>query len=153
MHDMIYLFLNPRIAPYWLQPLIKGSMSIIATLYQAYNPWKLFELFTGQPPFDSIMITPPALVRQMLDTTGNELPQRWQPAWRAMEDANKMEFGQTHKLQEWLKEVYFDRDMEVSLTREDIVKVGKLVRKLLRLEPLERASARDLLQDSWFQEE
>jgi serine/threonine protein kinase len=149
---MIYPFLNPSITPYWLRPLNKGSMSIIATWYQAYNPGKLFELFTGQPPFDSIMITPPALVRQMLDTTGDELPQRWQSAWRAMEDANTVKFGQTQKLQEWLEEVYFDGDMEVSLTREDIVKVGKLVRKLLQFEPLERASARDLLQDSWFQE-
>ncbi len=70
-----------------------------------------------------------------------------------MQDANTVEFGQTQKLHEWLEEVYFDGDMEVSLTREDIVKVGKLVGKLLQFEPLERASASDLLQDSWFQEE
>lgn len=45
-------------------------------------------------------------------------------------------------LQEWLEEVYFDERQIPDLAREDIVRLGKIIRRLLRFEPSARASAR-----------
>lgn len=88
----------------------------------------------------------------MLDTTQDDLPDRWLPQWKAMMRAEpRGEPGQT--LQEWLEEVYFDEEAHADFTRQDILKVGQLIGKLLRFEPSARASARDLLQDPWFMDE
>ncbi|CAJ0549405.1 Ff.00g030180.m01.CDS01 [Fusarium sp. VM40] len=37
----------------------------------------IFELITGQPPFDVVMLTPSVLVGQMMELTSDELPSRW----------------------------------------------------------------------------
>ena len=58
-----------------------------------------------------------------------------------------------YTLQEWLEEMYFDGERNEDLTREDILKVGELVQRLLRFEPCMRASVREILQDSWFRGE
>ncbi|KZF25835.1 kinase-like protein [Xylona heveae TC161] len=110
----------------------------------------LFELVTGQPPFDSIMIKPVSLVSQMLETTGEDLPERWKPTWHIMNGINpNAESGIT--LQDWLEEVYFHDGKKVDFGKEDILKLGKLVHIMLRFEPPARASARDILNDPWFQ--
>jgi serine/threonine-protein kinase SRPK3 len=95
------------------------------------------------------MATPTTVVHQMLETASDELPERWQQKWRTMDSAwtgDKTE----NSLQEWLDETYFDGVRKEDLTREDIVKVGALVRRLLRFEPSTRASAQEILQDPWF---
>lgn len=56
-------------------------------------------------------------------------------------------------LQEWLEQMYFDDVKRVDFTRRDIAKVGELVRRMLRFEPGERALAREILEDAWFEEE
>ncbi|KAI0809592.1 kinase-like protein [Xylaria sp. FL0064] len=112
----------------------------------------LFELVVGQPPFDSFMTTPTILVRQMLERASDGLPERWQQTWRAMDSASPGEKS-GYTLQEWLEEVYFDGERNEDLTREDILKVGELVRRMLRFEPSMRASAREILQDPWFRGE
>ncbi|KAF2257428.1 kinase-like protein [Trematosphaeria pertusa] len=112
----------------------------------------LFELVVGQPPFDSFMTTPTILARQMLEMVSDELPERWQETWRAMDSASRGEKS-GYTLQEWLEEMYFDGERNEDLTRKDILKVGELVRKMLRFEPSMRASAREILQDSWFKRE
>ena len=48
-------------------------------------------------------------------------------------------------LQELLEEMYFDCEGKEDLTREDIAKLGQIIRKLLWLEPSTRASARSLV--------
>ncbi|KAF2492953.1 kinase-like protein [Lophium mytilinum] len=109
----------------------------------------IFELVIGQPPIDSIMATPVTVVQQMLETASDELPERWQQKWRTMDSAwtgDKTE----NNLQEWLEETYFDGVRKEDLTREDIIKVGTLVSRLLRFEPSTRASAQEILQDPWF---
>jgi hypothetical protein len=58
-----------------------------------------------------------------------------------------------YTLQEWLEEMYFDGGRNDDLTQEDILKVGKLVRSMLQFEPSKRASAEEMLQDSWFKGE
>lgn len=98
------------------------------------------------------MINRSILVGQMLDTTGEELPERWRSAWRAMESV-KARGASGQSLEVWLEEVYYDGEREVDLTREDVIKVGQLVRRMLRLEPSARASARQVLQDPWFNQD
>lgn len=56
-------------------------------------------------------------------------------------------------LQGWLEESYFDGVRNEELTREDIVKVGELIRRLMRLEPSKRASVQEILQDPLFKED
>jgi serine/threonine-protein kinase SRPK3 len=97
------------------------------------------------------MATPASVVRQILETASDELPERWHQKWRTMDRAwtgNKPE----NNLQEWLVETYFNGVREENLTREDIAKVGALVLRLLRFEPSTRASAQEILQDPWFED-
>ena len=98
------------------------------------------------------MTTPTILVRQMVKTASDELPDRWQQAWDNMTNASLGEISRC-TLQEWLDEMYFDGERNGELSREAILKVGELVRRMLLFEPSKRASARELLQDSWFSEE
>jgi serine/threonine-protein kinase SRPK3 len=95
------------------------------------------------------MVTPTILVRQMLEMASDGLPERWQQLWRTMNGASPEE-SSDYTLQGWLEEMYFDGERNEDLTREDIVKVGELVRKMLWFEPSSRASTREILQDPWF---
>ncbi|KAJ5130802.1 uncharacterized protein N7515_006841 [Penicillium bovifimosum] len=82
----------------------------------------LFELFAGQPPFDTFLITSPILVGQMREMATDELPERWQDKWNTMKMGDVMATESTgHNLQEWLEEVYFDGPLSPDLTREDII--------------------------------
>ncbi|KGQ02175.1 hypothetical protein PAAG_11130 [Paracoccidioides lutzii Pb01] len=44
----------------------------------------LFELSTGQPPFDTFLITPTILVGQMREVASDDLPEGWQRLWDTM---------------------------------------------------------------------
>jgi len=98
------------------------------------------------------MTTPAILVRQMLEMANDELPERWQQTWRAMDSASPGEKS-GYKFQEWLEEMYFDGERNDDLTQEDILKVGELVRSVLQFEPSKRASTKEMLQESWFKAE
>lgn len=98
------------------------------------------------------MTTPAILVRQMLELTRDELPECWQAQWRNL-DAASPGVEDIHSLQSWLEEMYFDGERNADLTREDILRVGALVGRMLRLEPRARASANEILQDPWFRED
>lgn len=98
------------------------------------------------------MTTPTILVRQMLEKANDELPERWQQTWRTMDSASPGEKS-GHTLQGWLEEMYFDGERNNDLTQKDILKVGKLVRSMLQFEPSKRASAKEMLQDFWFEVE
>lgn len=95
------------------------------------------------------MTTPTILVRQMLEIANDELPERWQQTWRAMDSASPGEKS-GYTLQQWLEEMYFDGERNSELTQEDILKVGKLVQSMLQFEHLKRASAKEILRNSWF---
>ncbi|CAG8933178.1 unnamed protein product [Penicillium salamii] len=112
----------------------------------------LFELFTGQPPFDSYFTTPNILVSQMRDMTSDDLPGRWHCMWNEMNAGASGNFEPGPNLQEWLEEVYFDGTLTPDLTAEDIVRLGQIIAKLLRFETSTRASARKVLDDPWFSE-
>jgi serine/threonine-protein kinase SRPK3 len=98
------------------------------------------------------MTTPTILVRQMLEMASDELPERWQHTWHAMDGASPGE-SSGYTLQQWLEEMYFDGERSEDLTRSDIHKVGELVRRMLRFESSMRASAKEILEDPWWQQE
>lgn len=90
------------------------------------------------------------LLRQMLETVNEDLPERWQEKWRAT-DTDPPNEDPVSTVQEWLEEMYFDGERRKEFSREEkeIVRVGALVRSMLRLEP----GAREVLKDPWFDEE
>ncbi|KAI1744986.1 kinase-like domain-containing protein [Xylaria scruposa] len=110
----------------------------------------LFELFTGQPPFDSIMVTPAGLISQMIQFSTDELPDRWEVKWQNMKKKLSHDDQGPCTLQEWLEEIYFDPERRCELTKQDIAKIGDLVRRLLRFEPYLRSTAKDIANDPWF---
>ncbi|CAI7577538.1 unnamed protein product [Penicillium discolor] len=114
---------------------------------------QLFELFVGQPPFDTFLITPPILVDHMREMASDDLPERWHKIWetRKADDSEPRE-GPVPNLQEWLEELYFDSPHSPDLTREDIARLGKIIGSLLLFEPSARASAKQVLDDPWFDE-
>ncbi|PWY63810.1 kinase-like protein [Aspergillus eucalypticola CBS 122712] len=109
----------------------------------------LFELFVGQPPFDSFLITPKILVEQMQEITNGALPDRWVPLWKSMRGKD-ITGDRGPGLQEWLEEMYFDGERKEDLSKDDIVELGRIIRKLLQFEPGARASVEEILNDPWF---
>ncbi|KAF3044780.1 hypothetical protein E8E12_010582 [Didymella heteroderae] len=125
-----------------------------------------FELIVGQPPFDDFLPKQSSmLVHQMLQTIDEDLPDGWQGKWQLMDSerrAMKERLQAIHGiplnddpaclLQDWLEECYFSGHKKEDMERADIHHIVMLIRKMLRFEPSARASARDLLQDTWLQE-
>ncbi len=98
------------------------------------------------------MLTPAGLISQMIQSCTDELPDRWQAKWQLMQD-KQVQYDNDdppRTLQEWLEEVYFDTQRCCELTKQDIDKIGELVRLLLRWEPARRSSAKDIASDPWF---
>lgn len=98
------------------------------------------------------MATPVSVVQQMLETASDDLPERWQQKWRAMDNTRTGDRTENN-FQAWLEESYFDGVRREDFTREEIVKVGALVSKMLRFESSTRTSAQKILEDPWFQKE
>ncbi|KAL2286408.1 hypothetical protein FJTKL_06794 [Diaporthe vaccinii] len=109
----------------------------------------LFELVTGQPPFDSMMLTPETLIPQMIEFCTDEMPDLWLENWRAI-NKTKSSDNQPSTLQEWLEEVYFDPDRNSEFTKQDIIRVAYLVSRMLKFKPSSRAQAKEILADPWF---
>lgn len=98
------------------------------------------------------MTTPANLVRQMLETVNDDLPERWKSDWHAMK-ATLPDNSSACSLQDWIEEMYIDSERREDMTREDIVRVGVLIGSMLRTEPSARAPAKTVVQDAWFQRE
>jgi serine/threonine-protein kinase SRPK3 len=96
-----------------------------------------------------MLASPDSVAEDMLESTDDDLPQRWHEKYRTIVKEWTGEKPNS-RLQKWLEEVYFDDRKRQVFTREDIVKIGDLVRKLLRFEPSTRASVDEILQDPWF---
>jgi serine/threonine protein kinase len=87
----------------------------------------------------------------MTEFIKDDLPERWQEKFKTI-DSDWFEES-ANELQKWLEEIYFDDRKRQIFTRQDIVKIGDLVRRLLRFEPSARASVDEILQDPWFKDE
>ncbi|KAF5645960.1 CMGC SRPK kinase [Fusarium tjaetaba] len=110
---------------------------------------RIFELVTGQPPFDAVMSTPPILVQQMIELIDDELPSRWKVKWREMESEAVYD-EDNWTLQSWMEEVYFDNDKHPEFTREEIRAMAKLIARLMKFEPSLRATPTDILAEPWL---
>lgn len=97
------------------------------------------------------------------------LPDRWKLACQDLldnerrpplpppsEDEQEEEEDPTYTLHAWLEETYFNSnnsgggEKRTDLSREDISRVGMLIGRMLRLEPLDREEAREVVRDEWF---
>lgn len=81
----------------------------------------------------------------------DDLLKRWQNKWETMKKGDDViaESSEPNR-QEWLKEVYFDGHRTPDLSREDIMRLGEIIGRLLWFGPSARASARHILDDPWF---
>ncbi|GKU07610.1 cmgc srpk protein kinase [Fusarium langsethiae] len=70
----------------------------------------IFELITGQSPFDTIGQTPPLLVEQMLEELPDELPSRWQAKWQVMQQDLVEERNRQQSMSEEDDEVFTLRE-------------------------------------------
>ncbi|KAG8670498.1 hypothetical protein FPOAC1_009919 [Fusarium poae] len=126
----------------------------------------IFELITGQPPFDAIMQTPPLLVEQMLEELSDELPSRWQAQWEVMQKdiAERRAEQQTppedsfpeddiYTLHEWLEECYNCCDEKMAeFTKEELASMATAIGSMMRFEPSLRATPREMLAHDMFRE-
>ncbi|KPM42257.1 hypothetical protein AK830_g4292 [Neonectria ditissima] len=119
----------------------------------------LFELFTRQPPFDVLMLTPGTLVEQMEELATDRLPEPWTERANRLRELSvgssqtedeEDKTASTHALQQWLEEVYFDEGKKAELSPEDVRKLGELVTKMLWFEPSSRGTASSLLKSTWL---
>jgi len=88
----------------------------------------------GQPPFDTFLLTPQILIGQMCEMASDDLPERWQHTVDGMNvGSNDEDTGLN--LQKWLEELYSDGSDSPDLTRDDLLRVGLIIGKLLYFEP------------------
>ncbi|KAG6099412.1 hypothetical protein E4U30_006684 [Claviceps sp. LM220 group G6] len=111
----------------------------------------IFELVTGQPPFDTVAMTPARIVEQMIEVTSDEVPSKWQAKWHAMQqqEASEQDGGLT--LKTWLEDVYFNSNKQAEFTSEEVAEIYEVVAAMLRLEPSRRATPSESLARAWFQ--
>lgn len=124
------------------------TVSLRSTATLAYNSnyvQQIFELITGQPPFDTVMITKDILISQMIEEIG-PLPGRWQ----AKSNCAEMNEDTKYNLEQWLFELYFDEDKEAQFTHEQLQSWATVIRMLMKFEASERASAADVLKERCF---
>ncbi|KAL6914795.1 hypothetical protein FSST1_012555 [Fusarium sambucinum] len=124
----------------------------------------IFELITGQPPFDTLGQTPPLLVEQMLEELSEELPSRWQAKWEVMHKelverrANRKSTpeddveDEIFTLHEWLEECYYFDDKKPGFTKEELASMAEEIGSMMRFEPSLRATPADVLAHDMFRE-
>lgn len=89
----------------------------------------------------------------MQEMAGDDLPKRWQKIWDTMKKGDTVTAESPGpNLEEWLEEVYFEGRQVPDLTRGDIKRLGEIIGSLLCFEPSARASARQILNNPWFNE-
>ncbi|GAB0136264.1 hypothetical protein EsDP_00004571 [Epichloe bromicola] len=109
----------------------------------------IFELVTGQPPFDVVMMTPSILIEQMIELTDDELPSRWQAKWQPMQNDTPQR-DENYTLHKWLEEVYFDNGKQAEFTKEEIARIAELTTRMLKFEPCLRAAPSEILAEDWL---
>ncbi|KAG5945206.1 hypothetical protein E4U59_006219 [Claviceps monticola] len=110
----------------------------------------IFELVTGQPPFDTVAMTPTRIVGQMIEVTSDEIRSKWQAKWHAtQQEALEQDGG--FALKKWLEDVYFDSNKQAEFTSEEVADIHEVVAAMLRFEPSLRATPSESLVRAWFQ--
>lgn len=151
--------IDHRVDPWGVGCLVSRILLAMRASVLSNYIQKLFELITGQPPFDVLMMTPGKLISQMEDNATDQIPERWRERARQLKKpsspSKQSETGEDitdeiYTLQTWLEEVYFDEHKKSELSPEEIRKVGDLVKTMLQFEPSRRPAAQTMLKDPWF---
>lgn len=131
-----------------------GEFSVHAKARMITRLLQMFELITGQPPFDNFFITKSSLVHQMLESTGESLPERWQAAWEVIlaDGSQSHSDAADPSLQGWLKDVYFDDSRTAEFEPNDLAIAGELIKSMCRMEPRDRISIKQALSSLWLKE-
>ncbi|EXJ92456.1 CMGC protein kinase [Capronia epimyces CBS 606.96] len=108
----------------------------------------IFELVTGQLPFDNFMPTKPPLVLEWIAMFG-DVPEKWRmQAKEVVGDCqNDIDGG---SLTSWLCEVDFGSGRKPEFSKEDIERLADLLARMMCYLPSERLSAQDILKHEWF---
>ncbi|KAH7041490.1 serine protein kinase [Microdochium trichocladiopsis] len=121
----------------------------------------LFELAAAQPLFEAT--SEKGIVAQMLGMSPDRrLPPRWQDNWHAMLSTGNSNVGDylDWTLDKWLEETYSFHAPETTsatttedlFSKNDFADICRLMRKLMKFEPGERAEAIEILEDPWFRD-
>ncbi|KXJ85684.1 kinase-like domain-containing protein, partial [Microdochium bolleyi] len=124
----------------------------------------LFELATAQLLFQSL--SEQRIIAEILGAgiDDKRLPPRWQDKWHAVRPAREGEVGEYsgRTPHQWLEECYtFHRPelttsaaatstIEDLFSKSDLADISRLMGKLMKFEPGERAEACEVLDDAWF---
>ncbi|KAK8154053.1 kinase-like domain-containing protein [Phyllosticta citribraziliensis] len=101
---------------------------------------------------------------ETLDRISREIPESWQEEWQAFKKQRRMfreedyvkeyhriyENTVAHELRKSYFDEHYDEDEADVFSMKDINRVSKLIERLMRLEPSERASAAEILADPWW---
>lgn len=108
----------------------------------------IFELVTGQPPFDSIMQTKGGLILQWIAAFGS-LPEKWKATANEIIGDTTADLDQ-RSVADWLHECYFDECRDPEFAEEDIRSLGDLIVKMMKYRPEDRLPTKEILEHEWF---
>lgn len=108
----------------------------------------IFELVTGQPPFDNFMPAKAPLVLEWIAMFGN-VPEKWRAEANTIIGNCKDDID-GGSLTDWLCEVYFNSERRLDFTEENIRRLGDLLTKMMCYQPEQRLSTQDILSHEWF---
>ncbi|PNS14830.1 hypothetical protein CAC42_2059 [Sphaceloma murrayae] len=106
----------------------------------------IFQLATGQTPFDNLMPNEDALVREWIATFG-PLPSPWRPT----RDIPRVESIEEMPLREWLRECYYGVERKPEFAEQHIEWLGEMLKEMMQYEPQRRTEARYVLNAKWFE--
>lgn len=100
------------------------------------------------------MATPSSLVSEILEFLPDKLPARWESRWQELRkgEDDVSGYDEDYTPYNWLRKLYFTKGRNCELTEEDIFTVTQLVTRLLKLDPAQRSSAREIGDNPWFQQ-
>ncbi|KAI0515131.1 kinase-like domain-containing protein [Xylaria bambusicola] len=118
----------------------------------------LYELFAGQPPFDSTLAKTPHMISRMIRVSTDELPDRWQAKWQLMQESLQQvqrDEDNIEPIPSTLRELldydyHWEAQRHSELTAQDLDRISELAGLLLRWEPARRSSVKDIASDPWF---
>lgn len=105
----------------------------------------IFELVTGQPPFDNLMPDKGRLIQEWIATFG-DLPDEWRQHTPTEATSNL----ECMSITDWLHDCYFGEDRRLDYAEEHLEWLGDLLTKMMRWKPNDRLSAQEVLQHKWF---
>ena len=108
----------------------------------------IFELVTGQPPFDNFMPAKSPLVLEWIAMFG-DVPEEWRKQAKVVvgDCRDDIDGG---SLSNWLRETYFSGERKAEFSEEDIKRLGDLLAEMMLYQPGDRLSAHDVLKHEWF---